>query len=96
MRHVFLHAGGAFVVTDNGVCHSYNGSSHAWGRGVKLGIDVDETGLFRGRLFAFLKAKGLNVFGESGSGALALLERHTAAGARDVGDRARSAGSSLS
>jgi hypothetical protein len=77
VRHVFLHTGGAFVVTDNGVCHPYNGSSHTWGGGVKLGMDVDETGLFRGRLFAFLKKKELAVFGESGSGTLALLERHS-------------------
>jgi len=76
LRRVFLHTGGAFVVTDNGVCHPYNGSSHTWGRGVKLGIDVDETGLFQGRLFAFLKKKELAVFGDSGSGTLTLLERH--------------------
>jgi hypothetical protein len=77
VRHVFLHSGGAFVVTDNGFCHSYSGSSHSWRRGVKLGMDVEETGLYRGRLFAFLKNKEINVFGESESGVLTLVERHS-------------------
>ena len=77
VRHVFLHAGGAYVVTDNGFCHSYSGSTHSWRHGVKLGMDVDETGLYRGRLYAFLKGGVVNVFGESESGSLAIVERHT-------------------
>jgi hypothetical protein len=77
VRRVFLHTGGAYVVTDNGVCHSYNGPSQTWRHGVKLGVDVDEAGLYRGRIFAFLKKKELRVYGgESESGTLSLLERH--------------------
>jgi len=76
VRHVFLHTGGAYVVTDNGVCHAYNGPSQTWRHGVKLGVDVDETGLYRGKVFAFLKKKVLKIYGESDSGTLTLLEQH--------------------
>ncbi|MGD1048050.1 MAG: hypothetical protein ABR899_04775 [Candidatus Krumholzibacteriaceae bacterium] len=76
VRRVFLHTGGAFVVTDDGVCHPFDGLSHTWGRGVKLGTDVEETGLIGGRLFAFLKNGTLNVFGPSGETPFELLERH--------------------
>ena len=77
VRRVFLHTGGAFVVTDDGVCHPFDGVSHTWGRGVKLGTDVEDTGLIGGRLFAFLKNAKLNVFGPSGEAPLALLERRS-------------------
>jgi len=68
--------GGRIVVTDDGVCHPFDGVSHTWGRGVKLGTDVEDTGLIGGRLFAFLKNATLNVFGVSGDTRFALLERH--------------------
>ena len=75
VRRVFLHTGGAYVVTDDGVCHPFDGVSHTWGRGVKLGMDVEDTGLIGGRLFAFLGNATLNVFGPSGDTPFAPLER---------------------
>ena len=85
IRRVFLHTGGAFVVTDDGACHSYNGASHTWTRATKLGTDVDEAGLYRGMLFAFLKRKEICVFGTTGAAPLTTIERHP------LGQRALSA-----
>lgn len=50
---VFLCGSGALVVTVDGVCHRYDGMSHRWAGGVKLGRDVGDTALLRGQLFVF-------------------------------------------
>lgn len=75
VRHVFLHTGGAFVVTDDGVCHPFDGVSHRWGRGIKLGTDVEESALILGDLMAFLANGTLHVYGPSGDKPFTLLER---------------------
>ncbi|MDD4856858.1 MAG: hypothetical protein PHD74_01990 [Candidatus Krumholzibacteria bacterium] len=76
IRHVFLYSGGAFVVTEDGFCHPYDGSSHSWGHGVKLGIDVDDTALLGDFVFAFLKNRDINICSAFGGAALARVEQH--------------------
>jgi hypothetical protein len=74
IRRVFLHSGGAFVITEDGVCHQYDGGSHTWRRGVKLGIDVEDVAFAHGLLLAFMKDGDLNVYGAS---PLARIERRS-------------------
>jgi len=52
---VFLYGGGAFVVTADGFCHRFDGSTHRWGSGVKLGTDIGDTALLRDYLVAFAR-----------------------------------------
>ncbi len=67
IRRVFAASDGAFVVTEDGFCHRYDGGSRRWARGVKLGIDIDDVALVNGRLLAFSKAKGISFFDASGA-----------------------------
>jgi len=66
IRHVFVGAGGAFVVTEDAFCHRFDAASGTWARGVKLGIDIDDTALFGDSLLAFSKARGISFFDAAG------------------------------
>jgi hypothetical protein len=67
IRRVFVAAGGVFVVTEDAFCHRFDAVSGRWARGVKLGLDIDDTAVLDERLLAFSKAKGVSVFDASGS-----------------------------
>jgi hypothetical protein len=67
IHRVFVAAGGAFVVTEDGFCRYFDSASRAWTRGVKLGLDIDDTALVNDRLLAFSKAKGISFFEAAGA-----------------------------
>jgi hypothetical protein len=67
IRRVFVAAGGAFVVTEDAFCHYFDASSRKWARGVKLGLDIDDTAVLNDRLLAFSKAKGISFFDTPGA-----------------------------
>ena len=71
IRHVFVAAGGAFVVTEDAFCRYFDAASRRWARGVKLGMDIDDTAVLNERLLAFSKAKGISFFDASGASPLA-------------------------
>jgi hypothetical protein len=66
VRRVFVVSGGAFVVTEDAFYHYFNAASRRWARGVKLGLDIDDTAVLNERLLAFSKAKGISFFSASG------------------------------
>lgn len=73
IRHVFVGSDGVFVVTEDAFCHRFDAASGAWSRGVKLGIDIDDTVLLDSRLLAFSKARGISSFGAAGDSPVAHL-----------------------
>jgi hypothetical protein len=66
LRHVFVTARGALVVTEDAFCYYFDAASRRWTMGVKLGIEIDDTALVNDRLLAFSKGKGIAFFDASG------------------------------
>jgi hypothetical protein len=75
VSHVFLNTGGVYVVTDDRVCHVYDGAADAWRRGVKLGTDIDATAVVGDRILVFLKKREIAAFVPAEGGALSLAQR---------------------
>jgi len=67
IRRVFVASSGVFVVTEDAFCRYFDAASRRWARGVKLGLDIDDTALVNERLLAFSKARGISFFDASGA-----------------------------
>ncbi len=63
---VHVGAGGVFVMAEEAFCHRYNMATGAWSPGVKLGNDIDDTGIIGDSIFAFSKARGISFWDASG------------------------------